>query len=160
MKKFEKPAYLYSLKQLVQCYQAYEKLANQHFTELGLTSSQFDIIATLGNTEGMSCKELGEKTFITKGTMTGVLDRLEKKGFLTRCPVEGDRRLYLIKLTIEGQKLFEKVFPLHLDYMNKYFVHLGQETVEELGLVCAKVNQALSTFINSDSDCNSSKDSK
>lgn len=83
MKKFEKPEFLSMLKQLIMCYQGYEKLANQHFAELGLTSAQFDIIATLGNTEGMTCKDLGEKTFITKGTMTGVLDRLEKKrGFL------------------------------------------------------------------------------
>lgn len=147
MKQIEKPAYLSSLKQLVQCYQLYEKLANQHFTELGLTSSQFDIIATLGNTEGMSCKELGEKTFITKGTMTGVLDRLENKGFLTRCPVKGDRRLYLIKLTEEGQTLFEKVFPLHLEHMQKYFDHMGKETVEQLGLVCSKANTSFTSFL-------------
>lgn len=147
MKKFEKPSYLSSLKQLVQCYQLYEKLANQHFAELGLTSSQFDIIATLGNTEGMSCKELGEKTFITKGTMTGVLDRLECKGVLTRCPVQGDRRLYLIKLTDEGQALFEKVFPLHLEHMKQYFDHMGEETVKQLGSACEKANTSFSSFL-------------
>ena len=48
MKKFEKPDFLPMLKQLIMCYQGYEKLANQHFNELGLTSAQFDIIATLG----------------------------------------------------------------------------------------------------------------
>lgn len=153
MKKFEKPSYLYALKQLVQCYQSYEKLANQHFIQLGLTSSQFDIIATLGNTQGMSCKELGEKTLITKGTMTGVLDRLEKKEILTRCPVQGDRRLYLIKLTDKGQSLFEEIFPLHLEHMNQYFSHVGQETVEQLGLVCSQVNSSLAAFIEPDKDC-------
>ena len=35
----------------------------------GLTHAQFDIIATLGNTPGMSYKELGDKTLITKGTL-------------------------------------------------------------------------------------------
>lgn len=147
MKKFEKPYYLEALKQLVQCYQLYEKLANQSFSQLGLTSSQFDIIATLGNTEGMSCKELGEKTFITKGTMTGVLDRLESKGLLTRCMVEGDRRTYLIKLTNQGQELFEKVFPLHLEHMQPYFDDMGHTTVEELKNACAKANSSFSKFI-------------
>lgn len=143
----EKPYYLGALKQLVQCYQSYEKLANLSFTQLGLTSSQFDIIATLGNTIGMSCKELGEKTFITKGTMTGVLDRLESKGLLTRSMVEGDRRTYLIRLTPEGQALFEQVFPLHLKHMQQYFDHMGQHTVEELKNACAKANDSLSHFI-------------
>lgn len=147
MKKFEKPNYLGALKQLVQCYQSYEKLANQSFAQLGLTSSQFDIIATLGNTDGMSCKELGEKTFITKGTMTGVLDRLESKQLLTRCPVPGDRRLYLIKLTEQGQALFEKVFPLHLSHMQPYFDHMGEDTVEKLKTACSKANSSFSEFI-------------
>lgn len=147
MKKFEKPYYLGALKELVKCYQLYEKLANQSFAQLGLTSSQFDIIATLGNTEGMSCKELGEKTFITKGTMTGVLDRLESKGFLTRSMVEGDRRTYLIKLTLEGQELFEKVFPLHLEHMQQYFDHMGNNTVEELKNACEKANSSFSEFV-------------
>lgn len=147
MKKFEKPYYLGALKELVTCYQAYEKLANQSFAQLGLTSSQFDIIATLGNTEGMSCKELGEKTFITKGTMTGVLDRLEDKKLVVRCPVPGDRRLYLIKLTQEGQDLFEKVFPLHLQHMQQYFDSMEHNTVEELKNACAKANKNFSKFI-------------
>lgn len=147
MKKFEKPDFLPMLKQLIMCYQGYEKLANQHFNELGLTSAQFDIIATLGNTEGMTCKELGEKTFITKGTMTGVLDRLEKKGVLVRCPVDGDRRLYLIKLTDEGQSLFEDVFPKHLNHMKQYFDHMGSDTLKELENACKKANQSLSHFL-------------
>ena len=33
---------------------------------------------------GMTCKELGEKLWITKGTLTGVLDRLEAKGLVQR----------------------------------------------------------------------------
>lgn len=152
MKKFEKPRYLSSLKHLVQCYQLYEKLANQHFADLGLTSSQFDIIATLGNTEGMSCKELGEKTFITKGTMTGVLDRLELKGLLIRSPVQEDRRLYLIKLTDKGQDLFEQVFPLHLHHMQQYFDHIGEDTVQQLGHVCEKVNKSFSSFLKNKED--------
>ena len=34
----------------------------------------FDIIVTLGNTPGLSFKELGQRTLITKGTLTGVVD--------------------------------------------------------------------------------------
>lgn len=147
MKKFEKPSYLSSLKHLIQCYQSFEKLSNDHFAQLGLTAAQFDIIATLGNTEGMSCKDLGEKTFITKGTMTGVLDRLEKKGLLTRCSVAEDRRLLLIKLTEQGQSLFEHVFPLHLAHMQQYFDHMGEDTVLQLGTVCSTANDSFLTFI-------------
>jgi DNA-binding MarR family transcriptional regulator len=63
---------------LAECMQLFEQISTAKVRQFGLTH-QFDIIATLGNTQGMTCKELGEKTLITKGTLTGVLDRLEQK---------------------------------------------------------------------------------
>ena len=63
----------------MQCYQAFEAYSAAHVRELGLTPPQFDIIATLGNTDGMTATELGEKTLITKGTLTGVVDRLSAR---------------------------------------------------------------------------------
>jgi len=63
-----------------------------HIRSLGLTPPQFDIVATLGNTPGMSPKELGEKTLITKGTLTGVVDRLEDKGLVRPDRLASDGR--------------------------------------------------------------------
>lgn len=76
--------YMPLVRALIECAQSFERCSGAHVRELGLTPAQFDIIATLGNTDGMSCKELGEKTLIIKGTMTGVLNRLEQKGLLSR----------------------------------------------------------------------------
>ena len=69
--------YLRTLRLLAECYHAFERYSAAQVREFGLTPPQFDIIATLGNTEGMSFKQLGEKTLITKGTLTGVVDRLD-----------------------------------------------------------------------------------
>jgi DNA-binding MarR family transcriptional regulator len=88
---------------------------------LGLTSSQFDVIATLGDSAGMSCKDLSVKTLLTKGTLTGVLDRLEKKGLTQRIPSRNDRRSITILLTPKGEELFRKVFPSHINFMKPYF---------------------------------------
>ena len=63
------------LRELSDTFQAFEIYSASHIRAIGLTPPQFDIIATLGNTQGMSPKELGEKTLITKGTLTGVMDR-------------------------------------------------------------------------------------
>ncbi len=84
---------------------------------LGLTSAQFDIIATLGNTPGMMPKDLGEKTLITKGTLTGVVDRLVAKGLVRRIPSAQDGRSQIVQLTRKGAALFDKVFPAHLNYV-------------------------------------------
>jgi DNA-binding MarR family transcriptional regulator len=99
---------------------------------MGLTMTQFDVIATLGNQPPMTCKELGEKTLVTKGTLTGVLERLESKGILERKLNPEDARSQMIGLTIEGQQLFEKVFPAHLKHLEGAFQKLNVEKLESL----------------------------
>jgi MarR family 2-MHQ and catechol resistance regulon transcriptional repressor len=103
--------YLRSIRLLSECMQLFEKTSAVRVRAHGFTESQFDIIATLGNTQGMSCKELGEKTLITKGTLTGVLQRLEQKGLLQRSASSADRRQQLIQLTPLGEQSFADIFP-------------------------------------------------
>lgn len=127
-RSIEKPTWLATLLGVVRAYQAFDAVSDSHIRQLGLTSPQFDIIATLGNTPGMTCGEIGERTLITKGTLTGVLDRLAAKGMLSREVSITDRRSFTVRLTPKGQACFEAVFPAQLAYMNRY---LGQLSAAE-----------------------------
>lgn len=109
--------FLPMLRELARCYQAFEAYSSTHVRSLGLTPSQFDIVATLGNTPGMSFKELGEKTLITKGTLTGVVDRLEAQKLVRRSASPEDGRSMIVSLTPAGERLFERVFTAHLAHM-------------------------------------------
>ena len=120
------------LRNLVSAYQAFERYSAPHIAGMGLTMTQFDVIATLGNQLPMSCKELGEKTLVTKGTLTGVLERLEAKGLILRQVNSEDARSQLIGLTSEGQSVFEKVFPEHLEFLNKAFKKLSSDELQQL----------------------------
>ncbi len=113
--------FLPTLQALVQCYQAFETYSDAHVRRLGLTPPQFDIVATLGNTPGMTATELGEKTFITKGTLTGVVDRLIDHGWVERVAHAHDRRSQIIRLTRSGKALFARVFPAHMAHMDAAF---------------------------------------
>ena len=115
------PSYMPTLRQLIRCTQAFERFSGAHLKKMGLTESQFDVIATLGNTAGMTCKELGERTLITKGTLTGVLDRMEARGLLTREADADDARRSHIALTRKGVVLFEASFPEHLRHLQRAF---------------------------------------
>lgn len=123
-----KPEWLSTLRAVVRSFQAFEAVGDANIQRLGLTPAQFDIIVTLGNTSGMTCGELGERTLITKGTLTGVLDRLEAKGMVVREVSSEDRRSFQVRLTRTGQACFEFVFPAHLEYMDQF---LGQLSGDE-----------------------------
>lgn len=106
---------------LVEAFYAFLSKEDRHVRSLGLTLSQFDVIATLGDTNGMTCKQLSEQTLVTKGTLTGVLDRLEAKGLVERVASQEDRRVTIIRLTPKGEKKFRETFPTHIYYLKPFF---------------------------------------
>ena len=123
--------FLPMIRELARCYQAFESFSARHVRTLGLTVPQFDIIATLGNTEGMTFKQLGEKTLITKGTLTGVVDRLESRKIVRRVASTTDGRSQLVQLTPEGEKLFSRIFPVHLNYLGKAFADINPDELQQ-----------------------------
>jgi len=136
-------SFLPVLRDLVLAYQGFERYSAPHINALGLTTTQFDVIATLGNQPPMTCKELGEKTLVTKGTLTGVLERLEAKGILQRKANPGDARSQMIGLTAQGQQLFDKIFPEHLKYLGKAFEKLS---ASEMGQLQTSLKQLRAIF--------------
>lgn len=118
--------------ELALAYQSFERYSAPDIKVMGLTHTQFDIIATLGNQPHMTCKQLGEKTLVTKGTLTGVLERLEMKGILERKLNPEDARSQMIGLTKDGQQLFEKVFPHHVAHLEKAFGKLSADEMTEI----------------------------
>lgn len=130
------------VRELIECARAFEVCSGAHVRALQLTPAQFDIIATLGNTRGMTCKELGEKTLITKGTMTGVLDRLEARGLLERLPSPDDGRSWITRLTRKGQALFEKVFPAHIAHLAPLFDEIGDAELAAMRTQLRRLREA------------------
>lgn len=137
----KKPAFLPLIRELARCYQAFEHISIRHVRTMGLTSCQFDIVATLGNTEGMNFRELGEKTLITKGTLTGVVDRLEEKGLVVRAPDNRDGRSQLVRLTNSGETLFAEIFPAHMAFMAGVFSNVPETDVLEMRQALAHLRQ-------------------
>ena len=138
------------VRELMECARAFERCSGSHIREFALTPAQFDIIATLGNTDGMTCKELGEKTLITKGTMTGVLDRLEGKGLLVRNPSPDDGRSWITRLTRKGQTLFEEIFPAHMRHLEPLFESMNDNELKNLRTQLRRLREAFETHAAND----------
>ncbi len=119
-----KEDFLPLMRELVRAYQAFAVYDAAGYRESGLTVPQADVIFTLGNTDGLTCKEIGEKTLITKGTLTGIIDRLESKGIVKRVACPGDRRCTTVILTAKGNRVFEKEFPRQIAYLKERFDRL------------------------------------
>lgn len=129
------------MRELVRTYQAFSSCSETHLRQLGLTPAQFDVIATLGNTNGMSMGEIGEKTLITKGTLTGVIDRLEQKQLVQRVVPPDNRRSVVVRLTTHGEAVFEQTFPAHTAYLKERFMQLEPSELELLRVLLSRLRQ-------------------
>jgi DNA-binding MarR family transcriptional regulator len=136
--------YLKSIRLLAECMQGFERLSGEHVRQCGLTHAQFDIIATLGNTPGMSYKELGDRTLITKGTLTGVIERLEQKGLVERKRNTEDKRSFFVRLTPRGEQLFREVFPQVVAKGSKLFNQYSDADFDALETTLAGLKATLS----------------
>lgn len=128
---------------LVECSQGFERMSGAHVRSLGLTPAQFDIVATLGNTPGMTFRELGKRTLITKGTLTGVVDRLEQRGVVERMANESDGRSSIVRLTAQGETLFDRVFPEHIAHCRRAFANWNAADFEALDEQLGRLRAAL-----------------
>lgn len=142
--KAAKEPFLPLIRELAQTYQAFSAFDDEHIRQLDLTCPQFDVIATLGNTSGMTMGQLAEKTLVTKGTLTGIIDRLEKKGLVRREVPPENRRCFVIVLTPEGDRVFNQVFPAHIAYMKQRFDQLEESEIHNIQAALQRLREIFS----------------
>jgi len=73
--------------------------------QFGLTGPQSAVLRILVKKGPISSAELSRKLYVTPANITGIIDRLEKKGLVERTRKDGDRRIALITLTESGMNL-------------------------------------------------------
>ena len=110
----------------------------------GLTPSQADVIFTLAGTEGMTCADVTEHTLITKGTLTGVIDRLRAKGLVERWEDAYDARRTIVALTDKGEKLFDEAFPAHIAALRERFSRISARDQKAASRLLEKIAAAFS----------------
>ena len=86
---------------------------------LGLTYTQYIVLMVLWEKECVNVGQLGEILYLDAGTLTPLLKRLEKAGYITRERSKEDERITLITITAEGNALKEKCKDIPLKLMSK-----------------------------------------
>ncbi|MCA0422170.1 MAG: MarR family transcriptional regulator [Proteobacteria bacterium] len=86
---------------------------------IGLSVPQFDVLSTLTEREGMSQRELAERLYVTKGNVSGLIDRLVDAGLVERRSIPEDRRSHALYLTPEGNTLALRGIEVHQKFMEE-----------------------------------------
>lgn len=94
---------------------AFLRESQRLFRPHGITGAQYNVLNILSTRpDGISQRELGDLLVVDRSNVTGLLDRLEKAGWVRRADHPADRRVYQIFLTPEGRRLWSIVHPRYL----------------------------------------------
>ena len=90
------------------------KAGNRLAGSLGLSQQQWVLLASIarGGKEGVPLSTLGRNLLVTKANITGMVDRLERDGYVAREAHPSDRRVTRARLTPKGQRFLAEVSPL------------------------------------------------
>jgi DNA-binding MarR family transcriptional regulator len=96
------------MQSLRRIFKAIQDYSQKVFHEYGITGPQLWALKTISATGGLSLGELSKKMYLHPSTVTGVVDRLEKKGYVSRDRAQKDRRVVKVQLTPLGKRLVKK----------------------------------------------------
>ncbi len=107
--------------------------SRRFFEKWDLSPSQFNVINLLRDSRtGMSQTELSEELITHRSNVTGLVDRLEKRGFVRRTPVASDRRAHNVVLTRRGAELLGEILPRYYQNSEQVVATLSTKRAAEL----------------------------
>ena len=128
---------------LLTCTQLVEKQVRNNLREqFDTTLPRFDLMAQLQrNPDGLKMNELSRRMMVTGGNVTGITDQLVVEGLVERMDVDGDRRAYCVRLTVQGRKTFADMAKRHEDWIVSAFEVLTAKEVDGLYKLLGKVKE-------------------
>lgn len=145
MTDLPRPHGLLTWLQVVRCYQKASRRLSERLAPLELTNAQLDVLANLlaGPEHGLTQEQLGQRLLVTKGNVSGLLDRLGERGLITRRPNPEDGRSKLVQLTPTGFALAEQAVQVQRNFIAGLMQPLTAADLEHLSRVLDQVEERL-----------------
>ena len=117
-----------------------------HFARHGMSRGRFRALINLFHEydKPLTPAELAERAGVTRATMTGLLDGLERGGLVKRKSDPDDRRMICVRLTPKGKKFMEKMLPDHYRRVAGLMSNLGKKDRREFVALLEKVSSGTS----------------
>ncbi|HVL89290.1 MAG TPA: MarR family transcriptional regulator [Actinomycetota bacterium] len=119
---------------------------NRRFRAYGLSIATFNVLMILeGASDALCPAEIGKRLLVTRGTVTGLLDSLEKQGLISRTPDKQDRRMLRIQITPKALDLLDRLLPEHFKGEAELLAGLTPREKETLIKLLGKAQASVSS---------------
>ena len=110
----------------------YHRPLPAEWAQADLTMPQLRVLITLFLEGPQSCGSLADTVGLSLPTLTGILERLSRRGYLVRTHDDRDRRRVISSLSLPGEHLVSRLWTAHRDEMAAVVDALNQEELENI----------------------------
>jgi DNA-binding MarR family transcriptional regulator len=140
-----KPAACEAFMQLIRAGEEVMRVMNAHFAAHNITHGRFLMMMLLLEKTGdcprpTTPAELADLASVSRATITGLLDTLERDGFVRRQPDPADRRQMSVHLTPKGQEFMHGILPDHFRLITRLMSNLSDREQQTLSGLLTKVS--------------------
>ena len=125
---------------LTQVNSYFAKVLNENISKFGLNLTDFSVLDLLFQKGEQTTQKIGEKMLITSGSITYIVNKLEKMELICRNKSEIDKRITYIKLTKKGRETIFELLPLQIEKINEIFSDFSKEDLINLNHLLKKFN--------------------
>ena len=109
--------------------------------EEGLGESDFRVLEVLMHKGPMPVNAIGPKVYLNPGSVSVAVDRLYKKGLVSRAECSEDRRVRTVSLTEKGRQMFVPLFRRHTALIKRAFQDVSGEEMQQVEQVLKKIGK-------------------
>jgi MarR family transcriptional regulator, 2-MHQ and catechol-resistance regulon repressor len=137
----KRPEALHAWLIMLKAWQSMSRYASPALLEEGLGESDFRVLEVLLHKGPMPVNAIGPKVYLNPGSVSVAVDRLYKKGFVSRVECSEDRRVRTVSLTEKGRQMFVPLFRRHTALINRAFQDVSSEELQRLELVLKRIGK-------------------
>lgn len=139
-----RPITVQALVWLFRAYSAAQAEFAEALRPVGLSTSAFNVLQALVNTPSAQLEpcEISDRLLVSRPSVTGLLDTLERRELITRQPHPQDRRRVVVRLTDDGRALLDEHYPEHYAMLDRVFASFDDEELAQLVTLLRRVRGA------------------
>ena len=141
MEKIKAPDAIHTWVVLLKARQAITNFLLPPILEKGLGNSDFRVLSVLLDQGPLPVNTIGPIVDLNPGSVSVAVDRLFKKGLVSRVESQSDRRVRTVSLTQKGRAMFVPLFKMHTALLTRVFDELSAEEQRQLEQLLKKVGR-------------------
>jgi len=120
------------------------KISRKFFSKFEITEAQYNVMIIIKlEKRSLTQVEISERMVSSRSNVTSLIDKLQKKDYVHRLPVKGDRRVYAVELTEKGKNKVNVIEPHYIKAVEKAMAKFSTNESKKLSELLVKLRESL-----------------